>query len=951
MLKERDKILEQLDALLIRSTRGRGAIAAISGSTAIGKTTTLNALAERATSAGITVLSVVSSPHEREVPYSALAQLLHSIEAQCTTADVPRAGGDGTVHDGRQADEASALAPPSAQDDPMAVARRTYQIIAELTALRPLLITVDDIQHTDTATLTCLRYLAQRLTQLSLALVFTHGISVDEQPASVLDDLLYRTSARHFHLEPLSRVDIMGLAASRLPVLPSDRLIVEIHRLSGGNPLLAQALIEEHRLRLASDSVAGPMPPQSDGVGRQSTTEGGASIGPAFYQAVLAYLHRLGPRAVRLARCVALLDEATTPLLLSRLSGIDTELSKRYLRLFTGLGVLEGARLRHAGVRQAVLGEMPYGEATQQRYRAARLLNEGGAPPQAVAMHLLGVGPLHDGWVLPVLQEAAAHAMEDGDVPQGIRYLELACECSLDEGQRLSTKSLYAFGQWQLRPAESAPHFRALKGPILEGKLTGTDALWVAEGMLFHLDFDEAVEVVDHVNGGEADVSTALHSTRMLMAAEVPGLLERLEHPLPATTAPATSHSELRARHALALILENGADKYAIALADQVFQGSQNWPTSKLSGLPKALLALCYADQLDTAAAWYDLLAAEVERHDAPGWWAQIESVGALLALRRGRLADAVRQAETAHARLSGPRWNVSSALALTVLVEAHTAMGNHQTAAKYLETSEPPPALFLTRAGLHYLYARGRHHLATGNTYLALSDFQECGTLMRRWNIDTPSLAPWRLGEAEVWLRLGDQKQAARLVEKQLTNSDSGLTRSRGMTLHALALVQTTAKQPPILRDAFRLLEAAGARYEAARVLADLSRAYQQLGDKQARPTARRAWRLAKSCQAESLCQALLPTSIPQNMDTKPPEGPCGADRPGQDSFGTLSESERRVATLAAQGYANREIAERLFITVSTVEQHLTRVYRKMGIRNREQLLQRAHAVSYESV
>ncbi|WP_229701049.1 helix-turn-helix transcriptional regulator [Streptomyces camponoticapitis] len=951
MLKERDKILEQLDDLLIQSTRGRGAIAAISGSTAVGKTTTLNALAERATSAGSTVLSVVSSPHEREVPYSALAQLLHSIEAQCVATDGPGDGGPGSLRPGRQAEVAAALAPPGAHDDPLTVARRTYQVIAELTTWRPVLITVDDIQHTDTATLTCLRHLAQRLTQLSLTLVFTHGVSVDEQPARVLDDLLYRTSARHFHLEPLSRVDIMGLAASRLPVLPSDRLIVEIHRLSGGNPLLALALIEEHRLRAASESVPGPVPQQTtEGPGRQTTTEGGASIGPVFYQAVLAYLHRLGPRAVRLARCLALLDESTTPLLLSRLSGIDPELLKRYIRLFTSMGVLDGVRLRHAGVRQAVLGEMPHGEATQQRYRAACLLNEGGAPPQAVAMHLLSVGPLHDGWVLPVLQEAASHAMEDGDVPQGIRYLELACECSSDEGQRLSAKSLYAYGQWQLRPAESGPHFRALKGPILEGKLAGNDALWVAEGMLFHLNFEEALEVVDHVNTGDEELSNALHSTRMLMAAEVPGLLERLNRPLPATTAPATSHAELRARHALALVLENGADKYAIALAEQVFQGSQSRPTSRLSGLPKALLALCYADQLDSAATWYELVAAEMEGHDAPGWRAQIEGVGALLSLRRGRLADAVRQAETAYSRLSGPRWNVSSALALTVLVEAHTAMGNHQAAAKHL-AAEPPPALFLTRAGLHYLYARGRHHLATGNTYLALSDFQECGTLMRRWNIDSPSLAPWRLGEAEVWLRLGDREQAARLIEKQLAHPDMGLTRSRGMTLHTLALVQATAKQPPILRDAFRLLEASGARYEAAAVLADLSRAYQQLGDKRARPTARRAWRLAKSCQAESLCQALLPTSMPQSMDTRPAEGSRGPDRVAQDSFGTLSESERRVAMLAAQGYANREIAERLFITVSTVEQHLTRVYRKMGIRNREQLLQGAHAVSYESV
>ena len=917
MLVERRKLLDQLDDLLMQSARGRGAIAAVSGSTAMGKTTVLNALAERATAAGSTVLGVVSSPHERDVPYSALAQLFHAIDARSV--------------------------PPVAQGDSLAVAQHTYRIIADLAARRPLLITVDDIQHTDTASLSCLRYVAQRLNRLPLALVFTRGVSVEEQPPRILHDLLYRTSVRRFHLGPLSRAGVRELA----PSPPADRFIAEIHSLSGGNPLLAQALIEEHRLRAAPESAAGAAP--SEGDGTAPLPEGGMAIGPVFQQAVLAYLHRIGPRAVLLARCVALLDEAATPLLLSRLSGIDTELLKRYLRLLTGIGVLNGARLRHAGVRQAVLGEMPHGEATDLRYRAARLLYDSGAPPQAVAAQLLGVGPLYEDWVLDVLREAACQALNEGDVHRGIRCLELARECCVDEGQRLAVKSQYACGQWQLRPADSAPHFLALKGPIVEGKLTGEDALWAAEGMLFHLGFDEALAAVDHLNDGDEEMATALHGTRMLMASEVPGVLDRLSRPLPDTAAPATSHSELRARHALALVMERGADEYAIALAEQVFQSSQNAVTSQLSSLPKALLALCYADRLDAAAKWHDHLAGDAGRHDAPAWRAQIACVGALVSLRRGRLADAVRQAEAAYARLSGPRWNVSSALALAILVEAHTAMGDHQAAAGYL-APEPPPELFLTRAGLHYLYARGRHHLATGNTYLALSDFQGCGSLMRRWNVDTPAVAPWRLGEAEAWLRLGDRERAARLVEKQLARPDTGLARSRGMALHGLALVQPTAQQPPVLRDAFRLLESSGARYEAAAVLADLSRAYQQLGDKRARPTARRAWRLAKSCQAEPLCQELLPTSTPRSIGTRGGAGSGESDRADQGGFGGLSESERRVAMLAAQGYANREIADRLFITVSTVEQHLTRVYRKMGIRNREQLLQGAHAVSYES-
>ena len=53
-----------------------------------------------------------------------------------------------------------------------------------------------------------------------------------------------------------------------------------------------------------------------------------------------------------------------------------------------------------------------------------------------------------------------------------------------------------------------------------------------------------------------------------------------------------------------------------------------------------------------------------------------------------------------------------------------------------------------------------------------------------------------------------------------------------------------------------------------------------------------------------------------------------------------SLSKAERRVAALAALGHTNRDIAQRLYITVSTVEQHLTRVYRKLNVTGRHDLL-----------
>lgn len=54
---------------------------------------------------------------------------------------------------------------------------------------------------------------------------------------------------------------------------------------------------------------------------------------------------------------------------------------------------------------------------------------------------------------------------------------------------------------------------------------------------------------------------------------------------------------------------------------------------------------------------------------------------------------------------------------------------------------------------------------------------------------------------------------------------------------------------------------------------------------------------------------------------------------------LGKLTHAERRVAVLVAAGQTNREIADTLFVSVRTVETHLSHAYQKLDVRSRTEL------------
>ncbi len=62
-------------------------------------------------------------------------------------------------------------------------------------------------------------------------------------------------------------------------------------------------------------------------------------------------------------------------------------------------------------------------------------------------------------------------------------------------------------------------------------------------------------------------------------------------------------------------------------------------------------------------------------------------------------------------------------------------------------------------------------------------------------------------------------------------------------------------------------------------------------------------------------------------------------ADLTGRGGFGDLTDTEQRIAGLVAAGRRNREVASELYLSVRTVEGHLVKIYRKLGVRSRSEL------------
>ncbi|MCK2244829.1 MULTISPECIES: LuxR C-terminal-related transcriptional regulator [unclassified Crossiella] len=749
---------------------------------------------------------------------------------------------------------------------------------------RPVLLRIDDVHEADADSLRCLLYLVRRLRTAPVLAVFTEVPRSRPDLATFRTELLDLPHCHRIRLGPLSRDGVELLLADRLGPIRARTLAAEVWANTGGNPLLVHAVAED-------DEQA------------------------AFTQAVLRCVRRADRAAVRLAGVLALLGAELTPADLSALTGTGVERVTEVLTALSAAGILDGQQFRHPAARTALAAELSIKDRRELGVRAARLRYDQGASALEVAGHLLAAGHSRGSWGPGVLRTAAEQALLDNNIELAVRCLELALRCCQGERERLAIQVTLARVEWRLNPVAAARHLDPLITAATQGRLGDRDGVELAALLLWHGRLDAASRVLAHSQAPAGELGAEW------LARLCPPLAGELHG---STRRESVTEPWLRWSASLPDELGRGGRDVAVAQAEQILRGIRLRHTTSfgLEPLLLALLTLIYADRNDLARPWCERMLVEAAGWHSPTWLALLTSVQAEIALRQGELLTAQELAASALDQLGPEGWGVVAGFPRSCLVQAATQAGDYDLAAECL--AQPvPETMFQTVPGLHYLYARGGLHLAMGRWTAALADFLACGDRMAAWRLDLPGVLPWRAGAAQALHHQGQTGEADRLIEEQLALTDGEHTRSHAMGLRLRALHLPFAQRPRLLTEAVAIQEDRGDRIELARTLLDLACAFEALGDtRRAAGVRRQAGQVARQCGAVPLYQ------------DDPAVAELAADR-----LRGLSEAERRVAALAVLGYTNQQIAARLVVTSSTVEQHLTRVYRKLRVRNRAAL------------
>jgi DNA-binding CsgD family transcriptional regulator len=281
--------------------------------------------------------------------------------------------------------------------------------------------------------------------------------------------------------------------------------------------------------------------------------------------------------------------------------------------------------------------------------------------------------------------------------------------------------------------------------------------------------------------------------------------------------------------------------------------------------------------------------------------WPMYERCRALLAAGRGDREEAERWAAEAMARAeaSGVRWD---------WLEARRAQG-----LAALGAHEPERAAGCLRVVWEHTAREG---------------------------VEDPGVFPVAPDLVEALVALGELEEAAgvtarlRWLAERLDHPWARASAGRCDALVRLAPGYDDGAAETLARAA-AAYDDLGLRFERARTLLELGRAQRRA----------RKWGAARDALEGAVAGFAELGSTGWAAEGRGELARVGARRPSPG--GGLTPSERRIAELAAEGLSNREIARTLFVSVSTVQTHLSHAYAKVGVRSRGQLAHRLRAAT----
>ncbi|HEX8085486.1 MAG TPA: AAA family ATPase [Solirubrobacteraceae bacterium] len=929
-LLEREAELAALGAALEAAAGGAGGLVVVEGPAGIGKTRLLREARERAARTGMRVLAARGSELERDFPFGVVRQLLEPAvlaadererEELLAGAAAPARGLVGAEGDaGGDGASAHPFADPS-----FATLNALYWLVSNLAEGGPVLLAVDDAHWADSASLRLLRFLLPRLEELPVLLVVAARPSDPAADVELLARIAADPAARVLRPQALTREPVAGLVRAALGAQVDDAFCDACLEASGGNPFLLSELLAA----LAAEGSTG---------GREDAQHVREVAPASISRAVLVRLARLPEAARRLAHAVAVLGDDAAARDAAALAELDRALAAEAADALAGAGVLEAQRpLRfvHPLVRNAIYGDLPPGQRALAHERAAALLRAAGAEPERVAVHLLAADPDGDRSTVETLLAASRRALDRAAPEAAVRYLRRALaeppppELRTEVVKRLSIAAFRSPDRSAFGDADPIAELTADTDTLIVAAPTLTAAL-AADGRN-----DDIATLLDRAiaaarDAGRLEDALGLEVQRVTWTHTPPAEAQRRIAPYVEPLAGTHAEPALFALRAWWAMFTPGA--HAHDAADLALRAIEHRrPLHDLVGIaqgPQAILVLLRAERLDVAERAIEQLAADANASGEAPAIAGAAFLRSELALLRGEVARAAAEAGAAveAGRQGEFLWAVP--IWLANLVEALVERDELDAADAALHADGMAGPLPRSYWFTPVVLARGRLRLAQGRMREAADDLLGAAADLDGVGISAP-YHPWPADAACALTALGEQDEARRLLDARLGEARVwGTARPRAALLRAQGALTGDLDT---LREAVAIADTPAARLEHAKALAELGAALRRANHRAAaREPLHAALDLARAGGALATARRAH-AELEATGEKLRPLIAGGVE--------SLTPSERRIADLAAEGRSNRDIAQSLFLTVKTVETHLSNAYRKLGIRSRRDL------------